>query len=69
MVLVTLSCGQKVIVNKTNENWLQITSGSFKGYVLQRNLSKEVKNCFSRKFSKFYNELDLDMREIYKMGG
>ena len=68
VVLVTLSCGQSVkLLNSTNE-WVKIKSGSFKGFVLKRNLLASGPRCFSRTHSKLYNKLDLNMREVYKLG-
>jgi len=68
VVLLTLSCGQQVEVEKDNNEWFYVSTGSFKGFVLSRNFSGNSPECFSQNFSKLYNKIDLDMREIYKLG-
>ena len=68
VVLVTLSCGQVVNLVKKNDEWLKIKSGSFSGYVLKRNLLDSEPRCFSKVHSKLYNKLDLNMREVFKLG-
>jgi uncharacterized protein YgiM (DUF1202 family) len=68
IVILTLACGQEVVVISSKSEWLYISSGSFKGHALKRNFSKKRKACFSRTHSKLYNKIDLDMREVYKLG-
>ena len=68
VVLVTLSCGQKVRVIGKRNGWLNIVSGSFKGYALKRNFSVTEPICFSHTHSKLYNKMDINMREVYKLG-
>ena len=68
IVLVTLSCGQKVdVISKENE-WLKVKSGSFEGFVLERNFQNTQPRCFNNIHTKLYNKLDLNMREVYKLG-
>ena len=68
ITLVTLSCGQRVQVLSSSNGWVEIKSGSYKGYSLSRNLSKKNPECLGQKYSKIYNGLDLTMLDIYKMG-
>tara|TARA_B100000886_G_C20342372_1_gene457166 strand:+ start:599 stop:988 length:390 start_codon:yes stop_codon:yes gene_type:complete len=68
IVLQTISCGQVVKVEKKTKKWLKVKSGRFSGFVLKRNMSKKSPECFSEVHSKIYNNIDLDMREIYKLG-
>lgn len=68
VVLVTLSCGQSVKLQNITNEWAKIKSGSFEGFVLKRNLLPSEPRCFSRTHSKLYNKLDLNMREVYKLG-
>lgn len=68
VVLITLSCGQQVEVKKAKDEWLNISTGSFNGHVLARNFSTVQPECFSKVHSRLYNKIDLDMREVYKLG-
>ncbi len=68
IVLLTLACGQKVKIVKEKNDWLYVTSGSYKGYALKRNFSDQKLLCFSHTHSKLYNKIDLNMQEVYKFG-
>ena len=68
ITLVTLSCGQRVKVISSSKGWSEVKSGSYKGFSLSRNLSKKNPECLGQKYSKVYNDLDLTMLDIYKMG-
>ena len=68
ITLVSLTCGQKVEILEKENEWINIKSGSFIGYVLERNLNLKYVDCLNKKYSKIYDKLDLNMSEIYKMG-
>lgn len=68
LVTLTLSCGQKVKLISRKDNWIHVATGSYKGHVLARNFTKVKPKCFSHVHKKLYNKIDLDMREVYKLG-
>ena len=68
ITVVTIACGKKVKLMSSDQTWNKIKSGSFEGFSLKRNFTTDKPACLGSKYSKFYNQLDLSMTDIYKLG-
>ena len=71
MSLTTLSCGHPVKIfsdDKVKIGWKRAEAGGKKGFLLEKHLSPKRPRCFSGKFPKFVDRMNLDVSEMYYWG-
>jgi hypothetical protein len=70
--LTTIGCGHPVRVYKDNDGFsqefLKVKIAQYKGYVLKAHLSLKRPECFSKKYSRFTNTIDLDLSDLFYWG-
>ena len=64
-----ISCGFPVKVFDKQEHkykdWLFVQTGDKKGYIAKKYLSKTRPECFQKKYNQFYNDLSLNLSDLY----
>jgi hypothetical protein len=72
--LTAIQCGDPVILHSVKSSalsadWSLVQFGDDRGYIKSEYLSdSRPKNCFRGKYPKFYEGLNLDVKEIYYWG-
>jgi len=72
--LSTIECGHpiKVVKNKGHEitsgNYIKVKVGPYNGYIDQIYLSNKKEKCFSDKYPKFFNALNLSISDMFYWG-
>lgn len=77
--LSTLSCGHPVKIYKKqyksghtqiifNETWNMVKVGPYEGYIQTDFLSKTKVKCFQDKYPKFFDEMKLEISDMYYWG-
>jgi len=70
--LTTLGCGHPVKVLKSkkslDENWCFVRVGLHEGYILKQFLSEKRPTCFQSRYPKFFDQLNLDLTQLYYWG-
>ena len=77
--LSTLSCGHPVKIYKKqykgghsqiifNEKWNMVKVGPYQGYIQAEFLSKTKVKCFQDKYPKFFDEMKLEISDMYYWG-
>ncbi|MCB9091882.1 MAG: hypothetical protein H6620_04930 [Halobacteriovoraceae bacterium] len=68
----TIACGYplRILENKDNnfKEWSYVELGEKKGFISNQYLSKNRPQCFQKNYNEFYNELSLDLGELYYWG-
>ncbi len=64
-----IACGFPVKVYEKQEHkykdWLYVLTGDKKGYIAKKYLSKSRPECFQKKYNQFYNDLSLNLSDLY----
>lgn len=70
--LTTISCGKKVLVKKaradSKKHWRFLKVGPYKGYILNKFLSKKKPKCFQTNYPYFYESFDIDLSDMFFWG-
>lgn len=72
--LTTVSCGHPimVVVSKNDQNnadgWLMVKAGPYEGYLPQNSLSEKRVDCFQDRYIKFFDNMDLQLSDMYYWG-
>lgn len=70
--LTTIGCGHPVRVFKKDRGFSEFFSyvkiASYKGYILKAHLSSTRPDCFSKKYSRFTNSVDMSLSDLYYWG-
>ena len=77
--LSTLSCGHPVKIYKKlyktgdsqlifNNSWNMVKVGPYEGYIQSAFLSKTKVKCFQDKYPKFFDEMKLEISDMYYWG-
>jgi hypothetical protein len=69
--LTIIQCSQsvRILENKLNDpEWMYVNVGDETGYVHADFLSEKKPDCFQARYPKFYNEMQLDITEMYLWG-
>jgi len=72
--LSTIECGHpvKIVKEKGNEvisgNYVKVKVGPYKGYLDHIYLSNKKEKCFSDKYPKFFNALNLTISDMFYWG-
>lgn len=70
--LTTLACGHPIKVLKTEkvqgETWFMAEVGAHKGYLQEDHLSQKRPECFQGTYPNFFNNLNLDLAQMYYWG-
>ena len=70
--VTTVACGHPLKVNESlnsyGQEWLIVSVGPQKGYVLKEFTSERKSECFQEKYPKFFNSMNLDLSELYYWG-
>lgn len=64
-----IACGFPVKVFEKQDHqyneWFYVQTGDKKGYIEKKYLSKSRPECFQKKYNKFYNDLALNLSDLY----
>lgn len=77
--LTTLSCGHPIkvyeVTNKAGKKFtvfgsgfFYVSAGNYYGYMQSHFLVDKKPNCFQKKFPKFFDELSLEITDLYYWG-
>jgi len=70
--LTTISCGHPIKVLKQNilgkGQWAQVKVGAHKGFINLMYLSDKRPACFQDRFPRFFDNLDLELTDLYYWG-
>lgn len=76
----TISCGHPVKIYKLenkkggqaqiefNEDWNFVKVGPYEGYIRKEYLSRKKPQCFQDKYPKFFDEIGLELADLYYWG-
>ena len=71
--LTTIQCGHplKVIEDAkvvVGEDWAHVSVADWKGFIWKRHLTSKKPDCFQGRYSKFFDNMSLDLAELYYWG-
>lgn len=69
--LTIIQCSQSLEILSSNINdpdWMYVSVGDEKGYVQAHFLSEKKPDCFQARYPRFYNQMELDITEMYLWG-
>lgn len=71
--LTTLQCGHALKVLESDavnppKDWMYVSAGDDKGFIHSTSLSSSRPDCFQEKYPRFYNNLNLDLTDMYYWG-
>lgn len=67
-IISTFICGEKATSLGRNGIWLKVKVGGLVGFIMAKAYSKNKVSCLRKKSSRFFDSLNLSMRDIYVWG-
>ena len=67
-IISTFICGEKATSLGRNGIWLKVKVGGLTGFIMAKAYSKNKVSCLRKKSSRFFDSLNLSMRDIYVWG-
>lgn len=70
--LTTMACGHPVKIikseKKNDQVWFYSEIGAHKGYINEENVTTKKPDCFQSSYHVFFNNLNLDLAQMYYWG-
>ena len=67
-IITTLTCGHPLRIKSKNDSWVSVKVMGEKGFILTKNVSNKMPDCFQLRYNKFFNSMNLDLAELYYWG-